>query len=312
MADRSPYAATLALAVIVACAKGTPPGDAPGEVTPSGSAPPTGTLSALRFAVVGDTRPATPDDLAGYPTAIISAIYGDIGASSPPPAFVISTGDYQFSSGGGASAAAQLDLYVAARSAFSGPLYAALGNHECTGATASNCGPSGKDGTTPAYEAFLAKLLAPAGQTSPYYSVSFAAEDGGWTAKVVIVAANAWSSDQASWLTSVLGEPTTYTFIVRHEPAAEKHAPGVAPSEAIMAGFPFTLAIVGHSHTFRRSGDREIIVGNGGAPLSGDARYGYGLVSRKSDGNVQVEMIDYESGASSQGFRVAPNGAPVP
>ena len=40
---------------------------------------------------------------------------------------------------------------------------------------------------------------------------------GSWTAKLVFIAANAWDGTQQFWLDNVLGEPTTYTFCVRHE-----------------------------------------------------------------------------------------------
>ncbi len=39
-----------------------------------------GTLSQLLFAVVGDTRPPTLDDVSGYPTSQITKIYQDIAA----------------------------------------------------------------------------------------------------------------------------------------------------------------------------------------------------------------------------------------
>ena len=264
-----------------------------------GGAPVTGTVTAaggsvsrLLFAIVGDTRPPYPDDTAGYPTGIITTIFGDVQALSPRPSFVVTTGDYMFAGANGTQGVAQLDKYLAARAGYAGVLFPALGNHECTGATASNCGSGATDGITANYTAFMTKLLGPINQTSPYYSIPINASDGSWTAKLVFIAANAWSSTQASWLESTLAQPTTYTFIMRHEPHAATTAPGVTPSEAVMARHPYTLAFVGHTHTYEHLSPREVIIGNGGAPISGNRNYGYGLASQRPDGAIQVDVID--------------------
>jgi hypothetical protein len=264
-----------------------------------------GTLSSLLFAVVGDTRPATIDDTSAYPSAIIKQIYADISARSPMPPFVVSTGDYMFATASGSQASPQADLYLAARATYSGMWYPAMGNHECTGATASNCGPGGSSGTTNNYSVFLSKLLGPIAKTTPYYTININAPDGSWTSKFVFIAANAWDSTQSSWLDAELAKSTTYTFIVRHEPAAANTAPGVTPSEAIMAKHPYTLSIVGHTHTYEHPSTREVLMGNGGAPLTGSKNYGYGLFTQRADGAIQVEMIDYSTGASDSSFKFA-------
>ncbi|MFO0572054.1 MAG: hypothetical protein U0263_40905 [Polyangiaceae bacterium] len=64
----------------------------------------------------------------------------------------------------------------------------------------------------------MSKLLNPTGQTVPYYTKNVNAADGAWTAKFVFVAPNAWTDAQGTWLEAELAKPTTYTFIVRHEP----------------------------------------------------------------------------------------------
>ncbi len=268
--------------------------------------------SALVFAVVGDSRPPIPDDVIGYPKAVVQQIFTRIAALDPAPSFVVATGDYQYSDPFTGLAAQQLDFYLAAKKAFAGPLYPAMGNHECNGLATSNCGQGNADGVTAIYSAFVAKMLTPIGQKSPYYTIHESAGDGTWTAKLVFVAANAWSSEQAKWLDVALSEPTTYTFVVRHEPAATKETPGVPPSEQIMAKHPYTLALTGHTHTFRRSGPREVIVGNGGAPLTEAVNYGFGLVTRRQDGAIQVAMIDYQTGKASQQFAVNADGSAAP
>jgi hypothetical protein len=285
-----------------------------GRVTADG-----GTLSRLLFAVVGDTRPATVDDVGGYPTDVITTIYAGIRALDPRPAMVLSTGDYVFAStpprGGDSQAGPQLDIYLRARARFPGPLFPALGNHECTGATSSNCGAGTADGVTANYSAFLEKMLAPIGQAKPYYAIDIEAADATWTAKVVFVAANAWSTDQGAWLEGALSKPSTYTFVVRHEPASATSAPGVTPSEAVMARHPYTLAIVGHGHTYAhdRETPRQVLVGNGGAPLS-SKDYGFAVFSQRPDGAIDVDMLHWQSLIADASFHFAvwPDGSAAP
>jgi hypothetical protein len=280
-----------------------------GTVTSKG-----GTLSALRFAIVGDTRPADEDDTAGYPTTIIQKIFGDLQAASPSIPFSVSTGDYQFASPSGSESAPQIALYMAARAMYSGVTFAGMGNHECTGATASNCGPGSTDGTTSNYSNFINTMLGPIGQTSPYYSININSTSGAWTSKFVFIAGNAWDTAQSSWLSTTLAVKTTYTFVIRHEATEANTAPGVTPSDSIIASYPLTLEINGHTHSYEWSDTNKVIVGNGGAPLSGSGNYGYGLVQQQSDGDISIDMIDYESGSADSSFHrvLTPTGSEAP
>jgi hypothetical protein len=284
-------------------------GGSGGTVGPNG-----GSLDTLSFAIVGDTRPPSEDDLGGYPTAIISKIWQDVEAINPRPAFAVTTGDYQFSNPFGTGAAAQLDKYVQARGAFSNIVFPAMGNHECTGATASNCGAGNADGITKNYSTYLSKLLAPIGETKPYYEIDVSGTAGDWNAKFVFIAANAWDAAQASWLKSALSKPTTYTFVIRHEGTLVANAPGVSPSASIIALHPYTILIAGHTHTYGHyASDREIIVGNGGAPLTGSIDYGYVVArQRHSDNAMQFWAYDYSTGAVVDHFDVQPDGAAAP
>ncbi len=284
-------------------------GGSGGSVGPTG-----GTLDTLDFAVVGDTRPATEGDIAGYPTAVVTKIWQDVEASSPRPAFAVTTGDYQFSNPFSNEASAQIDLYLAARATFSNLVFPAMGNHECTGGTASNCGSGNTDGITQSYSLFLAKLLGPIGQTKPYYEIDVGSTGGDWTSKFVFVAANAWDATQASWLSTVLAKPTTYTFVVRHESSLVTTAPGVSPSEQIMAQHPYTLSIVGHTHTYGHyASTREVVIGNGGAPPTGSVNYGYVVArQRHSDNAIQFWSYDYASGAVVDQFNLKPDGSAAP
>jgi hypothetical protein len=81
-----------------------------------------------------------------------------------------------------------------------------------------------------------------------------------------------------------------------------------------MAQFPYTLAIVGHTHTYAKTGPRQVTMGNGGAPLTGGSTYGFGLISQRADDAIQVDMIDYQTGKADLGFRFAlkADGSPAP
>ncbi|HVO31721.1 MAG TPA: metallophosphoesterase, partial [bacterium] len=274
-------------------------GSGGGQVTDAG-----GTLDCLSFAIVGDTRPPTIDDTANYPTAIIDRIYQDLQSESPRPAFAITTGDYQFSRTTGSEAGKQIDLYLQAQAAFANPVFHAMGNHECTGATDSNC--TGTAATSNHnYAAFLSKMIQPHGLTHPYYSWKISATDGSWTAKFVVVAANAWDSAQATWLDQTLSENTTYTFVIRHEADYAGTAPGVKPSGQILAQHKYTLLLVGHTHTFDWiPAKREMVVGLGGAPLTGSIDYGYVVGRSRSDGAIQFAVYDYKTHATLASFAV--------
>jgi hypothetical protein len=109
-----------------------------------------------------------------------------------------------------------------------------------------------------------------------------------------------------------MSEPTTYTFVVHHEPAFETQAPGQKAAQTVIAKHPYTLALVGHTHTYRKpwGSSKEVVIGNGGAPATGSTNYGYGLFQRRPDGAIQSDMIDYQSAqpTPSQAFVVKADG----
>ena len=307
--------AVLAVA-LAACGRSstaTPPADAyvlldaPAH---AGAGPGGGLLDNLVFAGVGDTRPANIDDTANYPTDIVRAIWADVESDPAKPPFAVTTGDYMFASSQ-TTVDAQLDLYLGARTGYSGMVYPTMGNHECTSATSSNCGPGGTDGAPPNYTEFLTRMIEPLGEDRVWFAERFAANDGSWSAKFVFVAANAWNSTQARWLEAVLSEPSTYTFIVRHEPHYSETAPGTDPSQEIMARHPLTMLITGHTHSYEHvPAYREIIVGTGGAPLSTATNYGYVIISRQPDGTLVENAYDYATHAVVDHFVVNADGTP--
>ncbi|MHB8416686.1 MAG: metallophosphoesterase family protein [Myxococcales bacterium] len=291
-----------------------------GSVGPGG-----GRLPALVFAVVGDSRPPAPDDVAHYPAQVIGQIYREIDALSPRPQFVVSTGDYLFADARAplsrSQAPRQADIYYRATRAFRGQLFPALGNHECGNTVASNCCPGCSDGLTANYQTFLA-LLGRLGlpHERPYYAVRFAGSDPSrpWTAKLVLAAPNAWDDEQARWLEQTLAAPTTYTFVARHEPDYDDAVcPGCAPCDAIIERHPYTLLLAGHEHTFRLvRASHEIVVGLGGAPFSSPAdRPGYVVCTQRADGAIACQEHDMGSGSpgyADSAMAVAPDGKIVP
>ena len=190
-----------------------------------------------------------------------------------------------------------------------GKFFPAMGNHECTGATASNCGAGASDGITKNMADFIDTMLSPISMSTPYYTQHVTASDGSWTAKFVFVACNAWNSTQASWLSGELAKSSTYTFVVRHESVSAVSQTPCSQSQTIIDANPLTLLIVGHTHEYRHeSYDKEIIVGNGGAPLTSGTNYGYVIVSRNASGTLTITAYDYTSHAVLDTFSIQASG----
>jgi hypothetical protein len=269
------------------------------------------TLSVLRFGLFGDVRPANPDDTAGYPDGILSAVFA--GLQLQGVRFVVDVGDHCFQSSTRSGSYCHdqfVHHFMADRAAhYAGTLIPTLGNHEACGtdaATTGNC----TTWTSGLIHDFLVDIVQPStGQSEfPYYSVLV---HGSWgTAKFVHVAANAWTRAQSTWLTGTLNVPTTYTFVVRHEPSNDTRAPGVNPSESLYASHhnsgTLTLSLTGHTHLVQLPGSTrpygdafgatqpyEIIVGNAGAPLEAGPYYGYAVLTRRaSDGAIVAQAYE--------------------
>src|SRR5262249_48340167 len=152
---------------------------------------------------------------------------------------------------------------------------------------------------------FINMMLSPNNIDTPYYVEHISPTDNSWTAKFVFVACNAWSSAQATWLEHTLTPTTTYTFVVRHESNYAVSQTPCMQSESIINAHPLTLLIVGHTHEYRHEAyDKEIIVGNGGAPLTSGVNYGYVIVSRNASGTLTVTAYDYMSHAKLDMFSI--------
>jgi hypothetical protein len=194
---------------------------------------------------------------------------------------------------------------MGARAAFSGTLYPAMGNHECNSLTNSNCASSPTANMT----AFVNTMLTPIGQTEPYYTETFSAKDNSWTAKLVVIACNAWDSTQATWLDGELAKSTTYTFVVRHEGSDAVSGAPCPDSDTAINAHPLTLRISGHSHLYQHNAaTKEIIVGISGAPLTSGTNYGYAMIERNADGTLTINVYDYMSHATIDSFTIPPTG----
>ena len=108
--------------------------------------------------------------------------------------------------------------------------------------------------------------------------------------------------EQNAWTVSIPTAPP----VPAEASASATTAPGTTPSQDLVDANPYTLAIVGHTHTYKRSGPREVIVGHGGAPLSSSVNYGYALVQQLENGDIRVDNIDYTTGMSVESFTVTP------
>ena len=312
-----------------------PAGGPPGQMmADAGGGPATG---GVTFAVFGDARPKNPNDTANYPTAIVAGNFTQMQAKGAQ--FVVGTGDYMFADSGDAVVSAQLDLLLQGEKNFTnGPIYHTMGNHECTGATVSNCPTGTETANVKAYLALerpydpgltaarvpvdaadssasgvdLARLV-PEGVTTPYFRIDVDTAHG--KAKLVFVAANAWSDAQATWLQQQMADPTTYTFVVRHEAASLTDVPGVSPSEAIIGTAPLTLELLGHSHEYRKLDAQHVISGNGGAPISsggkgGSSGYGFLLIQELDSGDLAVSEVDEVTGNVIDTWKVTADGRP--
>jgi hypothetical protein len=299
-----------------------PSGSATPTASPSGSASPSstpgvsatgGSLDVLDFGITGDTRPAVRDDTAGYPSGIITKIFQDLDAESPRVFFTLTLGDYNNADTSFSEAAPQIDAYLAARASYTGTVFYAQGNHECkTHDDTGNCGDGAVDGWPTNYSLFMSKLIQPMGFVKPYYGFDVSSTSGAWTAKFLVVAGNSWTTDQAAWLEQEMSRPTTYTFVIRHQDTTATEAPGVSPSAAILAAHPYTLLLVAHQHQFRYDAAlKQVVTGNGGAPLDTGANYGYTVVRQQPDGSILGTNFDYQSHAVIGTFHVAANGAPL-
>jgi hypothetical protein len=240
--------------------------------------------SPLFFGAFGDI--VTSKDAEDSPAPIVTNIFREL--ANRQVQFVTMVGDYVYVQPDSYSGALdQVSAFMQTRQLFVGPVFYALGNHD---APPEALKVYRELMTREVYFAFDLQVAPLPGNTNPA------------TAKFVFVADNAWSADQAAWLDSTLGTPSDYTFVIRH------HSTDTATSQApaqIIGRHPLTLLIVGHVHTYQHVADREVITGNGGAPVF-EGNYGYLTLQQGTDGRITVTAFDQSVDQPYDAFAVDP------
>lgn len=264
-----------------------------------------GTVERMHFLITGDTRPPACEDTAHYPTTVINKIAD--AATSHGVQFALDMGDHMFvCNNQPAPANAQMSLYMHAVHRFANPWFMTLGNHECMG-TGGHCGLAS---TNANYLAFM-NALSPV-SSKPYYKVDIHTSQG--LATFVFVADNSWTTAQESWLKSTLATADAnakYTIIVKHHPAGDTSVAANATIMSIVRAHKFSLLLTGHAHHYGHPSTdqgREIILGIGGAPLTGSTTYhGYAIVDQKLNGNLRVTVYSLATGLAQDTWAVPPN-----
>jgi hypothetical protein len=109
---------------------------------------------------------------------------------------------------------------------------------------------------------------------------------------MAVIACNAWDADQKSWLVDALGQPTTYTFIARHEPPGTNDAPCISDVDPLINATSYNAYLAGHLHSYSHAG-KSLRVGNGGAPSTSD--YGFVTVEQQPGIGFKVTAFDYST-----------------
>jgi hypothetical protein len=265
-----------------------------------------GTVSMLHFLITGDTRPPACEDTADYPTSIMNKIAD--AATATHAQFALDMGDHMFvCNNHPAPANAQMALYMDSVHRFANPWFMTEGNHECMGSESGHCTLSS---TNANYLAFMDKLAPVA--TKPYYEINIHTSQG--LASFVFVGDNSWTTAQKTWLENTLTTADAnakYTIVVKHHPATDTSIASNATIMSIVRAHKFALLLTGHAHHYSHpSADqgREIVLGIGGAPLSGSTTYhGYALVDQKSNGNLRVTVYSLSTGLAQDTWTVPPN-----
>ena len=238
-----------------------------------------GHFERLRVGLLGDTRPAVAGGV--YPTQTITHIYQEIDARAPD--FAVTLGDYVYVSPANlAMAKAQMTTYLGARAGYHGSVYYVLGNHEGYGDN---------------IVAFR-QLMSNAAYFSLHGTV------GQSTFKFVVIADDVWTAAEETWVKQALAAQTTYTFVCRHHPSYNTDTNEMYILSVIQP-YPRTLLIDGHTHLYQQQSTREVVIGNGGAPLD-SSYFGYAMLDVDPAGTVTVTSYRESDDAQMSTFSVGP------
>jgi calcineurin-like phosphoesterase family protein len=287
-----------------------PPPDFAGVPNPVGGIPvggpvgPTGgTVDRLFFGFTGDTRP----DNCGtaYPTAIITDIFSKMKTAGVQ--FAVDQGDHMFNCGSDFSGArTQMNEYVTAAGMLGKTVFLTMGNHECSYSSSNLCSAN-PYGTNPNYTAFM-DALKPISD-KPYYRFDVTTNSG--LAVFLVVADDAWSAAQQTWLTAQLTDADAkakYTFVTKHHPDGNTDHPEFQQIYDLGRTHKYALFLTGHSHLYKRQSNdpRAVVMGIGGAPLAGSTFHGFGTVVQGTDDRIYVSVYDSATGNVRDKFDVAP------
>jgi hypothetical protein len=271
-----------------------------GPIGPTG-----GKVDRLFFGFTGDTRPA--DCGGAYPNAVIDNIFGQL--KQKDVQFVVDQGDHMFNCGFSSTAydgaKGQMAYYAAATNLFGRTVFMTMGNHECSGSNL--CSVTASYGANPNYSAFM-DVLAPISK-SPYYRFDVATASG--LAVFIVVADNAWDAAEQDWLTRQLLDADAhakYTFVSKHHPDGNTDHPEFPAIYSLIQQHKYTLFLTGHSHLYRHqfSDKRALVVGCGGAPLTGGTFWGFGTAEQQADDRIAVSVYDQATGNTVDSFLLDP------
>ena len=269
----------------------------PGGPSPASTSPSSATRARRTRTTPRPTRPQ-----------IIDAIFTDVAALSPMPSFVVSTGDYQFASTTGSRAGAAARPLRRGRGAkYPGALFPAMGNHECTGADRLEL--RYRQRGRHHHELHDVPVEAPRAHRP---DLAVLRHQHQRLRRLVDREVRLHRRERlgrrarrrGSTRRSASPRPTRSSFATRRPTRPRRR--GSPRREAIIAKHPYTLE---HRRATRtRTGTsrpKEVLFGNGGAPLSGSGNYGYGIFSQQSDGTIAVDAIDYATGLADGTFHFA-------
>jgi hypothetical protein len=280
----------------------TPPSSS--GVTPAG-----GTVDRLYFGYTGDTRPMSSSS--SYSSSLqttINGIYTRMGKDGVQ--FALDGGDHMEASSAG-DAQGNMSSYLTAARLLGKPLFMTMGNHECATSFTNDCGYSGAATSDYKMAAFMNSLQSLSGQTSPYYRVDISTRSG--KAVFLVVADDAWSSAQETWLTQQLSDADAnarYTFVSKHHPDGNTDQASFQMIYNLVTAHKYTLFLTGHSHEYKHqiSDRRAVVMGLGGAPFDNPNQMwnGYLRVMQCPDDSVSVSAVDASNGNVMDTFSVPP------
>jgi len=142
-------------------------------------------------------------------------------------------------------------MYATARTKYR-ESFPAMGNTNARGPE-FNCGPGTTTGSTKNYTDFVSTLLAPIQQSDAVLRAPRERTEQRVDGEARVRRRKRVDERASHLAASTLAQPTTYTFIVRHEPKAATARAGREAERADHGAVSDTLAIVGHTHTYGKT-----------------------------------------------------------